>query len=224
MRFRLIKYLTPILQPMYLRYLSKTRSYSFNGIHVRVWHGVFYPGFIISTKLFLQFVSRMNIRDKTILELGAGSGVISVFAARKGAIVTASDINPLAVNNIRENAQINKISISVVQSDLFENIPQSEFDYILIAPPYYPSDPKDFAQMAWFCGQNFEYFVRLFKQLPKYYHPEIQILMILSEDCNIQKIMEIGETNGFKFNVLLKKKRLGEWNFIYGLSKIDVGH
>lgn len=219
MRFRLIKYLTPVLQPMYLRYLSKTRSYSYKGIHVRVWPGVFYPGLIIiSTRLFLQFVGQLNIRRKTFLELGAGSGVISVFAASKGAIVTATDINPIAVNNIQENAQINKVNLSVIKSDLFENIPQFNFDYILIAPPYYPRDPKDYAQMAWFCGQNFEYFVRLFKQLKQYYHPSIQIFMILSEDCDLQKIMGIGYSNGFKFNLLLEKKRLGEWNFIYGLS------
>ncbi len=215
MRFRLIKYLTPVLQPMYLRYLSKTRSYCYKGIHVRVWPGVFYPGFIISTRLFLQFVGRLNIIGKTFLELGAGSGVISVFAAQKGAIVTASDINPLAVNNIQKNAEINKVNLSVIQSDLFENIPQFEFDFILIAPPYYPQEPKDYAQMAWFCGRNFEYFVSLFKQLHNYYHPSIQIFMILSEDCNLQKIMEIGYSNGFKFNLLLKKKRLGEWNYIF---------
>jgi release factor glutamine methyltransferase len=160
----------------------------------------------------------LNIRGKTFLELGAGSGVISVFAARKGAIVTATDINPLAVDNIQENAQINKVNLSVIRSDLFENIPRVKFDYILIAPPYYPRDPKDYAQMAWFCGQNFEYFVRLFEQLQQYYHPSIQIFMILSEDCNLQKIMEIGDSNGFKFNLLLRKKRLGEWNFIYGIS------
>lgn len=211
--------MTPVIQPMYLRYVSKTRRYSYKGIHVRVQPGVFYPGFIIiSTRLFLQFVGRLDIRGKTFLELGAGCGVISVFAASKGAIVTATDINPLAVANIQENAQINKVNLSVIRSDLFENIPQFKFDYIIIAPPYYPRDPKDYAQMAWFCGQNFEYFVRLFEQLQQYYHPSIQIFMILSEDCNLQKIMEIGDSNGFKFNLLLKKKRLGEWNFIYVIS------
>jgi release factor glutamine methyltransferase len=217
MRFRLIKYLTPVLQPMYKRYLSKTRTYSYKGIHVHVWPGVFYPGFI-STRIFLQFVGKLNIRGKSILELGAGTGIISVFAASKGAIVTATDINPISVNNTQENAKINKVNLSVIKSDLFENIPQFEFDYILIAPPYYPRDPNDYAQMAWFCGQNFEYFVRLFKQLNQYYHPSIQIFMILSEDCNLQKIMEIAYSNGFKFNMVLKKKRLAEWNYIYGLS------
>jgi len=215
MRFRLLKYLAPVLQPMYLSYLSKTRSYSYKGIHVRVWPGVFYPGFNISTRLFLQFVGQLKIRGKTFLEPGAGSGVISVLAARNGAIVTATDINPLAVNNIQENAEINKVNLSVIQSDLFENIPEFDFDFILFTPPYYPRDPKDYAQMAWFCGQNFEYFVRLFKQLHRYYHPSIQIFMILSEDCNLQKVTEIGYSNGFKFNLLLKKKRLGEWNYIF---------
>jgi release factor glutamine methyltransferase len=97
--------------------------------------GVFFPGFIISTKLFLQFIEQLDISGKTLLELGAGSGIISVFAVLKGAIVTASDINPKAVQDIHENAVRNNVEVTVIESDLFEGIPRSTFDFIIIAPP-----------------------------------------------------------------------------------------
>jgi release factor glutamine methyltransferase len=143
MRIRLLKYLTPVLQPVYRKYLSRTRPFRYKNIRVLVRPGVFYPGFI-STKIFLQYIENLELSGKMFLELGAGSGIISVFAAWKGAIVTASDINPVSVQNIRENAERNNVEVTVCESDLFEGIPQSAYDFIIIAPPYYPKDPMDY--------------------------------------------------------------------------------
>jgi release factor glutamine methyltransferase len=168
--------------------------------------------------LYLQFIGQFDLQGKTLLELGAGSGIISLYAASKGALVTASDINPVSVQNIRENAAKNRAEIKVIESDLFESLPKSAFDYIIIAPPYYPKDPADYAEMAWYCGSNFEYFERLFQQLPAFYHDNAQVMMILSEDCNIQKIMEIGRKNGFVFSLAYQKRIMGEWNFIYRIT------
>ena len=219
MSIRLLKYLTPVLQPVYRKYLSRTRPYRYKNIHVLVRPGVFSPGFIFSSKLFLQFIDQLDLSGKTLLELGAGSGIISVFAALKGAFVTASDINPMAIRNIRENAVMNNVQVTVIESDLFESIPQSAFDFIIIAPPYYPKDPLDYGEMAWFCGSNFEYFERLFQQLPGFYHASVQILMILSEDCNISKIKEIGAKYGFEFCLQHRKRKMGEWNYIFILCR-----
>lgn len=216
-----LKYLSPVLQPLYRAYFSRTRPFRYGNIRIRVEPGVFYPGFIFSTKILLQFIGQMELKDKKLLELGAGSGIISLYAASRGAIVTASDINPTAVENIRENANRNNIEIEVIESDLFRKIPEVDFDFIIIAPPYYPKDPGNYAEMAWFCGKDHEYFQRLFEQLPDYYHPGIKVYMILSEDCNIQHIKYIGEEHGFRFDLVLKKKKIGEWNYIFGISRND---
>jgi release factor glutamine methyltransferase len=219
MSIRLLKYLTPVLQPVYRKYLSKTRPFSFKNIRVLVRPGVFFPGFIFSTRLFLQFIEQLDLKGKTFLELGAGSGIISLFAASRGAVVTASDINPLAVQNIGENATMNKIKLTIIESDLFERISQSTFDFIIISPPYYPKDPANCSEMAWFCGKNFEYFERLFQQLPGFYDHSSQVLMILSEDCNILRIKEIAASNGFEFSLLFQKMKFGEWNYIFRLYR-----
>ena len=221
MSIRILKYLTPVLQPVYRRYLSRTRPFRFKNIRILVRPGVFYPGFIISTKLFLRFIEQLDLQDRTLLELGAGSGVISLLAASKGAMVTASDINPVAVQNIRENVVMNRSALIVIESDLFERIPRSVFDFIVIAPPYYPKDPRDYGEMAWFCGSNFDFFERLFQQLPGFYHASTQVLMILSEDCNISRIKEIGANYGFEFDLLKSKRKLGEWNYIFSLRRVE---
>ena len=46
----------------------------------------------------------MELENKRFLELGAGSGLISVFAAQQLAIVTATDINHVALEKLKENA------------------------------------------------------------------------------------------------------------------------
>jgi release factor glutamine methyltransferase len=219
MMHKLIKILTPVLQALLKRYLSKSRSYRFKDIHVVVEPGVFYPRFIFSTKVLLDFLDERELSGKKFLELGAGCGIISLLAAHKGAMVTASDINPAAVENIRQNALRNHLDLNIVHSDLFSNIPGKNFDCIVITPPYYPNDPKDFSEMAWFCGKNFDYFENLFSQLSLYSAPSCEIIMILSEDCNINRIREIAGRSGFEFQLVRQVKRMGEWNYIFRILK-----
>jgi len=218
----MLKLLTPVLQPLYRQYLSRARSCRYKDVRVVVSPGVFFPGFIFSTKIFLQFIEGLDLNGKRFLELGAGSGLISIFAARKGAVVTASDINPLSVENIRENAARNDAAVTVIESDLFEGILLQAFDFIIIAPPYYPKDPADYREMAWFCGAHFEFFERLFRQLPVFFHDSSQVLMILSEDCDISAIRAVASRYGFEFHLLLRKRKLGEWNFIFRIGRNDL--
>ena len=44
-----------------------------------------------------------------VLEVGTGSGLIALHCAKAGADVTATDISPLAIKNIRMNALKNKL-------------------------------------------------------------------------------------------------------------------
>jgi release factor glutamine methyltransferase len=221
MSIRLIKLLTPVLQPAYRKYFSRIRTFRYKSVSIRVYPDVFYPGFVFSTKILLRYIEKLDLSGKTFLELGAGSGIISLFAAQKGAIVTATDINPSAISNIVENARLNNKKIKVFQSDLFENIPETTFNYIIISPPYYPSDPETYAEMAWYCGKNFEYFENLFHQLPRFCNESSSVLMILSEDCDIPEIKERGARYGFNFFMVHKKRKMGEWNFIFKLQLVD---
>ena len=72
------------------------------------------------------------MKDKTFLELGAGSGLISICAAQKGAAVTATDINPVAIQYLQKNSLANNVSLRVIESDLFKTIAAQQFDFIAI--------------------------------------------------------------------------------------------
>jgi release factor glutamine methyltransferase len=215
MSTRILKLMTPVLQPLYRLYFSRTRPFRYESIHIRVYPGVFFPGYTFSTKILLKYLHNLDLAGKTFLELGAGSGIISLVAASRGAIVTATDINPESVRNILDNARMNNLELNVRLSDMFGNISETSFDYIVIAPPYYPKDPASYQDMAWYCGRNYEYFEKLFSQLHCMYNDNCTILMILSEDCDISAIKTRAARYGFEFVQVLKKKKLGEWNYIF---------
>ena len=201
-------------------YFKKTRFYRYKKIKVKVLPGVFFPHFTMSTKFLLQFIDAQNLTDKSLLELGCGTAIISVLAAKMGAKVTASDINPEAVKNALLNANKNKVMLNIISSDLFTNINEQQFDYIVINPPYYPKEPKNINEEAWFCGENFEYFEKLFSSINPFYNENTQIIMILSEDCMIDKIKEIALKNNLKFIKVLEQKKWREINYIFQLKSI----
>lgn len=211
---------SPILQKANEIYFSHPRKYTYNGISVWVEPTVFPPLLTISTKLLLQFIDARNIQGKTFLELGCGCGIISILAAKKGATVTASDINEIAIAALNSNAADNGVKIFVVESDLFENLQGRSFDWIVINPPYYPKKPTSVAEQAWFCGENFEYFEKLFIALPDFSNPANEIYMILSEDCNLEKIKAIALTNNMKFTLVSEKKVAAEKNYIFKLENL----
>lgn len=218
MRKLLKKIASPILQKASAIYLKKRRKYRFKNITVWVEPTVFPPFITISTKLLLEFVETIELKDKSFLELGCGCGIISILAAKKEAIVTSSDINPIALSALIENAKENQVNIEIIESDLFQKLQNKTFDFIIINPPYYPKNPSSIAENAWFCGENFEYFESLFSQLPKYLTMENSTYMILSEDCELEKIKAIAFQNKIRFMVEKETKVIGEVNLIYKLD------
>src|SRR6476620_8158278 len=124
-------------KPLLVKYLSKTRIYRYKDIRLSVAPEVFHPGFFSSTQLLLQYISKLPLQGKRFLEPGCGSGLISILAAKNGAMVTATDINPVAVEYLKKNSSQNKVDLEIIRSDLFNNIPEQQFDIIAINPPYY---------------------------------------------------------------------------------------
>ncbi len=219
MRSLLKRIASPFLKKASAIYLSRPRKYTYKSISVWVEPTVFPPFITFSTKLLLQFIEPLSLKEKKVLELGCGCGIISILAAKKGAQVTASDINSTALKALEKNAAKNTVLIDVVLSDLFENLNGQSFDFIIINPPYYPRNPVSIAENAWFCGENFEYFEKLFSQLPTFITVQNKIYMILSEDCDLQKIKAIALKNEITFELLLEKKVVAEKNYIYQLRK-----
>lgn len=216
----LVKYIVgATYRPLLTRYLSKTRMYSYNGIGLQIPPKVFHPGFFSSTKLLLQYISKEHLNNKTFLELGAGSGLLSIYAAKKGASVVATDISAISIECITANAEENKVEIQTILSNLFDNIPRQKFDFILINPPYYKKRPLSVYDHAWYCGENGEYFQQLFKTIGEYIHDQSNVFMVLCDGCDLQMINNLVVANFFEMNCVHIKKTLIEVNSIFKIQR-----
>ena len=96
----------------------------------------------------ISFAQRRKLAAQRILDIGVGSGVISVTLASElpGAMVVSLDISPDALTVARENAQRMGVAgrIEFRRSDFFSAVgPDEQFDLIVSNPPYIAE--KDYA-------------------------------------------------------------------------------
>ncbi len=62
------------------------------------------------------------VRDRPVIDLASGSGLVAIAAARAGAaVVTAYDIDPLAVAAVTLNAEANGVAVRAVQADILDS-------------------------------------------------------------------------------------------------------
>ncbi|MFN3951583.1 MAG: 50S ribosomal protein L11 methyltransferase [Thermaurantimonas sp.] len=77
-----------------------------------------------------KLMEKMDFTRKRVLDMGCGTGVLGILALKMGAKTAAGiDIDPWAIENSLENAELNSVAMSVTQGDA-ENI-NGKFDVIL---------------------------------------------------------------------------------------------
>ena len=85
-----------------------------------------------TTNLCTEQLQELNLIDKIVLDIGCGSGILSVVSSKLGAKeVFATDIDPLAIEATLENANLNKISnINAVKGSLLDNV-DKKYDVVV---------------------------------------------------------------------------------------------
>jgi release factor glutamine methyltransferase len=129
---------------------------------------------------------------KRLLEMGCGTGLIALHAAKNGAQVTAADINPHAVECTKRNAARNNLRIEVVQSDLFDKIDGS-FDLIAFNPPYLPDEDRStsWLERSWSGGdEGSEIAARFIRDAWKHLSPGGEIYVILSSVGGVMTVLK----------------------------------
>ena len=85
-----------------------------------------------TTSLVMNEMFEVNFTDKSVLDMGSGTGVLSILAAKLGATsIFGIDFDEWAYENAVENAEINAISIISFMHGDADAIGYSTFDIIL---------------------------------------------------------------------------------------------
>jgi release factor glutamine methyltransferase len=99
----------------------------------------------------------LDVREEdNVLEVGVGSGYVSLIAAKKARSVVGIDVNPQAVRLAKTNAKLNGIrNVDFIVGDLFSPV-SGRFDIVIMNPPYLPEEKvqADYLERAWNGGSD----------------------------------------------------------------------
>jgi release factor glutamine methyltransferase len=207
-----------VYKPLLEFYLRKSRPFSFKGLRLEIEPEVFHPGFFFSSKVMLRFIDTLSLKNTKVLELGSGSGILSLYCAKLGAKVTACDISKKAVNNTIKNRDLNGLEMEVYHSDLFSSLPQQTFDIILVNPPYYKKKPDSEAEHAWYCGENGEYFENFFSGLNTHTNQDSVVYMVLSDGVDLEMIENFAGKRNFICELVYSEYNLVEHVFVLSIG------
>ncbi|HTJ31314.1 MAG TPA: methyltransferase [Acidobacteriaceae bacterium] len=145
-----------------------------------------------------KFLSRFAVRShsRSTLDLGTGSGILSLSAASHSDHVIATDITERAATFARFNARLNGVeNIEVIVGDCFAPVAGQTFDLILSNPPFFITPQTDFV----FCENDMELDSlcrRLVKEAPAH----------LNEGGYLQMLCEWAQIEGQPW-----EERVAEW-------------
>jgi HemK-related putative methylase len=100
-------------------------------------------GGFVSSGTYLSGFSYVLVRNaqtflptRSVLELGCGTGLLSIVVCPYSQYTLATDVDPVALQIARANALLNGCQVSTLRSDLFDDIPKAPFDLVVFNPPW----------------------------------------------------------------------------------------
>jgi len=139
-----------------------------------------------------------------VLDLGTGSGIQAIQAARNGGDVIAVEINPKAVEIAQWNSYLNGKKIRFLPGNLYEPLDLNmKFDYIISNPPYLPTAKQ---KEHFYCADGGDDGLQVLKEIlygAHHYLTQAGKLIIISGCFGTQDKLQVEEA--FKTDPRLSK-------------------
>jgi release factor glutamine methyltransferase len=193
------------------------------GFRLTVRPTVFHPRYFISSECFAEFIDGLDLRGKRVADVGTGSGILALAAARAGAeYVVAADINPNAALTAADNARANGFAaFSAVCSNLLSAFaPRPLFDVILSSPPKHAGEPRDLADRGWHAGPSYRDIAALFEQARERLKPGGRIYVMVSSDSDLDLFGRLIDQAGLCARLAFERSILIESFIIYELTAL----
>src|SRR3954468_17373618 len=192
------------------------------GFRLSVRPTVFHPKFFISSERFAEFIDTLDLSGRHVAEVGTGTGILALAAARAGAaLVVATDINPNAALSANENAQANGLGdrVTGVCTNLMAGLaPRPLFDVILSSPPKHAGEPKDLTDRGWHAGPAYRDIIALFDQARERLAPDGRIYLMVSSDTDLDLFASLIAKAGFSQRKVREYSLVVESLIIYELQ------
>lgn len=115
-----------------------TLEFEVSQLSLKTAPGVYAAGKLDPGTAFMLESVDLNLRDKHVLDLGCGYGLLALKASLEGANVTALDDDILAVQSTYKNAQTYALDIRCLHSDINSELNENDqFDVVLTNPPFH---------------------------------------------------------------------------------------
>ncbi len=161
--------------------------------------------FLLADNLEVERMSRA-------LEIGTGTGLIAIIAARKARKVIATDVNPHALECAVKNIVTNKaFNVELRKGDLFEPVDEEKFDLILFNTPYLPSSEDEIVgdelDAAWNGGLNGRDVIdRFLDEVKDHLNPGGKVQLVQSSLSGNEETLKELEELGFEASITARKK------------------
>jgi release factor glutamine methyltransferase len=146
-----------------------------------------------------------------ILEVGTGSGYVAGSVAETAGSVVASDVNPHACRQARENyGPPADGGVTVVRGDLTTTFRDGSFDVVLFNPPYLPTDADeerdDWMATALSGGESGRAVIdRFLEDVGRVLDPEGFALVLVSSLAGVEAVVETADGFGFSAAAVLEE-------------------
>jgi release factor glutamine methyltransferase len=206
--------------------LNKRRSTTISraaGFRLQVPPTVFHPRLFLTSEFFATFIAGLDLKGRRVADVGTGSGVLALAAAKAGAAhVVAIDVNPHAAHATVENARGNGLEHGVTGmcSDLLSAIAARPlFDVILSNPPCFPGEPVDLADRSWHAGPDYRDIAALFEQACERLVPDGRMYVLLSSEAGLPALGALVERARLRARLVKERSTFLESMLMYELQK-----